>query len=160
MFYQTLYLFELVSWWSSKGLLIYSNFLLRQLEKRVIEHNNWKICGIWLLSSSLQSKRANISKPTCLYLSLIKCNLYFVSSPFFISTGGLCLSTGSFILPNEPVGTSLRFSQLHISIMNPSGSLKKSWSIFVRFSTSSIVIFLYFMLRSFNFFSISSMFSH
>ncbi|KAM3733852.1 hypothetical protein ACB098_11G169700 [Castanea mollissima] len=94
------------------------------------------------------------------YLFLIECMPYFVSSPFSSSTGGLCLSTGSFNLPNEPAGTSLRFSQLHISIMNPSGSLKKSLSIFVRFSTSSTVLFLYFMLKSFNFCSIYSMFSH
>lgn len=71
----------------------------------------------------------------------------------------LCRSNGSFNLPNEPAGTSLRFSQLQISTMNPSGSLKNSWSIGVPFS-SSIVLFMYFQLKFFNLRSMAFTSSH
>ena len=72
----------------------------------------------------------------------------------------LCLSNGSFILPNEPVRTSLRFSQLHISIMNTSRLLKKVDQSLPGFLHPPLFSSCTFMLRSFNFCSISSMFSH
>lgn len=55
-------------------------------------------------------------------------------------------------------GTTGRLSQLHISIMNPSGSWKKIWS--TKIPPSSTVLFTYSMHISFNFFSTMFMLSH
>ena len=85
-----------------------------------------------------------------------KCPNYFCP---FDSNGGLWRPAGSLILPDEPAGTTFRFSQLQISIMNPSGSLKKSCSIDSPFSSSNVLL-MYFTPNSFNLSSMASISSH
>lgn len=55
-------------------------------------------------------------------------------------------------------GITGRLSQLHISIMNPSGSWKNSWSTWI--PPSSTIARTYSIAMSFSFFSTASMLSH
>lgn len=85
-------------------------------------------------------------------------NLIFLSVGITSSAREDCGShaRGSFIRPNAPAGTSSKFSQLHISIMNPSGSFDQS----VEPSSSFIVRLRYLIFISLSLFSIAPVSSH